>query len=90
MLLQHAKNHDFILTLEDGVLDGGFGSAVIECLNKNGINKMVKRFGWPDKFIDHGSSVNSLRKLHGLDIETIINSIEKLVEHNLKSESILV
>ena len=90
LLLQHAKNHDFILTLEDGVLEGGFGSAVIECLNKNGINKMVKRFGWPDKFIDHGSSVNSLRRLHGLDIETIINSIEKLVKHNLKSESILV
>ena len=90
LLMEHAKNHEYILTLEDGVLDGGFGAAVIECLNDNGIKKMVKRFGWPDKFIEHGSSVNSLRKLHGLDSETIIKSIEKLIKHNLKAESILV
>ncbi|MCX5679762.1 MAG: 1-deoxy-D-xylulose-5-phosphate synthase, partial [Candidatus Omnitrophica bacterium] len=44
-----------IVTIEDGVLGGGFGSAVLEILEEAGLKGIrVKRFGLPDKFIEHG------------------------------------
>ena len=55
LLYSHAECHDYIITLEDGVLNGGFGSAIIELLNDKGMRVPVSRFGWPDQFIDHGN-----------------------------------
>jgi 1-deoxy-D-xylulose-5-phosphate synthase len=60
-----ARNVDVILTLEDHVLMGGFGSAVLEELNNLGILKPVERIGWPDQFIEHGKP-EQLRAKYGL------------------------
>ncbi len=60
-----------IITLEDNVLNGGFGSAILETLDKNKINCPLERFGWNDVFVDHGSSVKFLRETQGLDLESI-------------------
>ena len=74
-LIQSAKKTKLIVTLEDGVLKGGFGSAILELLQEESIHCSVERFAWPDKFIDHGSSVKQLRETVGLDLETILNQI---------------
>jgi len=55
LILSLAKNTRNILTVEENALDGGFGSAVLELLEKNNIKSNVKRLGIPDRFIEHGS-----------------------------------
>jgi len=65
---------DVILTLEDHVLRGGFGSAVLEDLNVMGMNTPVVRIGWPDRFIEHGK-LDALRTKYGITPDA---AIEKL------------
>jgi 1-deoxy-D-xylulose-5-phosphate synthase len=55
--------------MEDHVLAGGFGSSVLEALQEAHCTAAVERIGWPDKFVDHGSSVESLRAANGLSPE---------------------
>jgi len=55
-----------IVTLEDHVLAGGFGSAVLEALQDAECSTAVERIGWPDKFVEHGSTVDILRAAYGL------------------------
>ncbi|MCL0068446.1 1-deoxy-D-xylulose-5-phosphate synthase [Thermodesulfovibrionales bacterium] len=60
-----------VITVEENVIAGGFGSAVLECLNKAGIADVsVKRIGIGDNFVEHGSQ-KTLRKKYGLDEEGI-------------------
>jgi 1-deoxy-D-xylulose-5-phosphate synthase len=75
MLLGVAKKYGKIVTLEDGVLAGGFGSAVLEFYNERRISVDLLRIGWPDRFIGHGTSEEVLRKANGLDAETIAKRI---------------
>lgn len=63
-----------IVTVEDGQLAGGFGSAVLEWLSDNGKTTTVRRVGLPDRFIEHGT-VNELRHIAGTDIESIKRAI---------------
>jgi 1-deoxy-D-xylulose-5-phosphate synthase len=57
-----------VVTLEDHVLAGGFGTAVMETLNELELQTPVVRVGWPDSFIEHGK-VESLREKYGLTAE---------------------
>jgi 1-deoxy-D-xylulose-5-phosphate synthase len=66
LLLSHAACIPLLVTMEDHVLAGGFGSAVLEALQDADCPTAVERIGWPDKFIEHGSSVESLRAANGL------------------------
>lgn len=75
LLKKHALTHDRIITLEDNVLAGGFGSAVVEFLQDSNIQTPVSRLGWPDKFIPHGTDVDILRRLCGLDFQGILNKV---------------
>jgi len=69
-----------ILTIEEGALQGGFGSAVLEfCNNKEFKDKLIKCLGVPDNFIEHGS-VQQLFELVGLDDRSIVNAIESLLK----------
>lgn len=63
-----------IVTVEDGQLAGGFGSAVLEWLSDNGKTTRVRRIGLPDRFTEHGT-VNELRHIAGTDIESIKQAI---------------
>lgn len=75
------SNFDKILTIEEGVLSGGFGSAILEFANNNGYkNVTVKRLGVPDNFIEHGT-VDDLFNLVGLDHKSIQNNIITLLEN---------
>jgi len=64
------KNFRYIITVEDGVLKGGFGSAVIEFMSDNGYNSEVRRLGIPDYFVEHGTQEELYREC-GYDAEAI-------------------
>jgi 1-deoxy-D-xylulose-5-phosphate synthase len=66
LLLSQAAVVPLIVTLEDHALAGGFGSSVLEALQEAGCQAAVERIGWPDTFVQHGSSVDELRAANGL------------------------
>ncbi len=72
-----------IITVEEHVCQGGFGSAVLECLNDGGITGItVKRIGLPDIFIEHGPQ-ELLRSKYGIDATSIVRAAEKLMAQGL-------
>jgi 1-deoxy-D-xylulose-5-phosphate synthase len=66
-----ARRCGLLVTFEDHVLAGGFGSAVLEALNELELNVPVVRVGWPDEFIEHGK-VEALRAKYGLTAEAAL------------------
>lgn len=64
-IVNAAKNCKVVCTFEDHSVTNGFGSAVLELLEQEGIRVPVERIGWPDQFIEHGK-VPKLRELHGV------------------------
>jgi len=75
LLLSQAAVVPLIVTMEDHVLAGGFGSAVIEALQEGHCPTPVERIGWPDTFVEHGSSVDILRAAHGLAPDEIFRKV---------------
>jgi 1-deoxy-D-xylulose-5-phosphate synthase len=69
-----ATNHDYLVTIEDGAIMGGAGSACLEALIQLNINKPVLQLGLKDEFIEHGD-YNLLMSRCGLDADGIKNSI---------------
>jgi 1-deoxy-D-xylulose-5-phosphate synthase len=67
-----------IITVEDGVLKGGFGSAVIEFMCDNGYNSEVRRLGIPDYFIEHGTQEELIKEC-GFDAEGIEVAIREVL-----------
>lgn len=74
ILKEVAEKNCPIITVEDGIKDGGLGSAVTEWLNDNGYDRKVTRIGVPDKFVPHGK-VPELMKLCGMDEDAIYEAI---------------
>jgi 1-deoxy-D-xylulose-5-phosphate synthase len=72
------KKHSKIITVEDGCIMGGMGSAVIEFMADNNYNSQVKRLGIPDKFIEHGEQ-KELYIECGFDVDSIIKTAEEMV-----------
>jgi 1-deoxy-D-xylulose-5-phosphate synthase len=71
---RYGKRTSLMVTLEDHVLAGGFGSAVLESLNAQEIDVPVIRVGWPDEFIEHGK-VDDLRSKYGLTAEAALQRV---------------
>ena len=82
MIIECARTHSLIVTIEDNALIGGFGSQVLECLASEGIEKEVLCLGIPDRFI-HQGSVDKLREELGLDPEGIAGSIRSKLSMGL-------
>lgn len=78
MLHEVFTKFDKIITVEDGTISGGFGSAIIEFMVENNFSAKVKRLGIPDRFIDHGS-LQELHKECGFDAEGIVQSVRELL-----------
>jgi 1-deoxy-D-xylulose-5-phosphate synthase len=71
-----------LLTIEENVLAGGFGSAVLELLAREGMtNVMVRRLGIRDEFVEHATQAE-LRSLHGLDEEGILRAAKEMLEQS--------
>lgn len=78
-ILHHVfRNFKHVITIEEGVLQGGFGSAVLEFMADHQYSVHVKRIGIPDKFIDHGTS-DELYREYGLDQQGIYQTIKALI-----------
>lgn len=81
LLEEIGKKFKKVITIEDGVRNGGFGSAVLEWFNDHGYAPSVQRMGLPDEFVTHGS-VDELRRIVGLDAPHIKQNIEAMLASN--------
>ncbi len=78
LLHQILKQFKQIITIEDGMIAGGFGSAVLEFAAENDYQTKIKRLGIPDKFIEHGSQ-QELYKIAGYDADGIVETVRHLI-----------
>ena len=72
------KQYEIIMTLEDGCIKGGLGSAIIEFASDNDYVKKIIRFGVPDSFIEHGTQEEQ-RKECGYDKNSILKRVKELL-----------
>jgi 1-deoxy-D-xylulose-5-phosphate synthase len=87
LLCDWAKKTGKVLTVEENVLQGGFGSAVLELFQERGLlSTQVKRLGIPDIFIEHGPQA-LLREKYGIDENGIFKGVQKMFEEG-RSDSI--
>ena len=84
------KKHKFILTVEDGCVIGGFGSAVLEFINDNSYHNTVQRLGIPDKIIEHGTQDELYRECNYDDISIYDYSKKMLNSKDKNYQEILV
>lgn len=76
MIINLCKKYKYIFTMEDNVVSGGFGSNILQILASNNINEVyLKTFGFPDKFIEHGSCKELYNK-YNLDVDSMLKIIE--------------
>lgn len=82
LLHQVFKTFKKIITVEDGCLMGGFGSAVLEFMTDNSYTANVVRLGIPDRFVDHGEQKELYNECH-FDAEAIKNAVRQLVDESV-------
>ena len=83
LLKEVAAKFKHVITVEDGVREGGFGSAVIEWMEDNGQHLDIVRLGLPDHFVEHGT-VAQLQSIVGIDAEGIRRAIEETLRKKTK------
>lgn len=77
-ILKSIEKTKKVVTIEDGIREGGLATATLECIHKYGLkNIQIKRLGYPDEFIKHGK-VEEIEKIYGLDKENIKEEIIKI------------
>ena len=76
ILREVGEKFNYVVTLEDGCVTGGLGSAVVEYMSENGYNPTIKVMGIPDKFIEHGTP-EELYRVCGMDKDSVLNAILK-------------
>ncbi|QGY44434.1 1-deoxy-D-xylulose-5-phosphate synthase [Maribellus comscasis] len=79
ILTQVFKKFKTIITVEDGTVKGGFGSAVLEFMAENGFSNQIKIMGIPDRFIEHGTP-EDLYKECGIDAKGIKTSVLEILK----------
>lgn len=77
-LISALKKFKVIVTIEEGVITGGFGEGVISWLSEHGYKGSIKRLGLPDSFVEHGPRNVLLQNL-GLDTDGLIKTVSKLM-----------
>ena len=80
------KKYEEIITVEDGCLQGGFGSSILEFASDNNYNKNISRLGIKDEFIHHGTQ-EELWKECGIDSESIVKKVELILKKNQVSQA---
>lgn len=76
LLHEICKTFSTIITIEDGAIKGGFGSAVIEFASENNFKNTIKTLGIPDTFVEHGT-VDELQKICKIDVQSLVEIFEK-------------
>ena len=78
MLDNIAKSYEHLITIEDGCIAGGAGTAILEYFSSKGIQKYFLRLGIPDEFIPHGTQKEQ-QKISGIDSFSIEQNIRNLL-----------
>ncbi len=73
---QFGREADLVVTLEDHVLIGGYGSSVLELFSEKSVKTSVARIGWPDQFIEHATTQDELRNKYGLSVANTITVVK--------------
>ena len=73
---EYARGAELVVTLEDHVLMGGYGSAVLESLGEQRITTPVVRIGWPDQFVEHATTQDELRAKYGLSVDNTVAQVK--------------
>jgi 1-deoxy-D-xylulose-5-phosphate synthase len=69
------RDAELVVTVEDHVLIGGYGSAVLELFSEKSVTTPVIRIGWPDQFIEHATTQDELRAKYGLSVENTVAKV---------------
>jgi len=77
------KKFSRIITIEDGTVQGGFGSAILEFMNEHGYKATVKIMGIPDRLVEHGSPKQLYAEI-GLDANGIADSLREMVKDKVR------
>ena len=85
ILREVAKKYSRIITIENGAVTGGLGTAVVEYMADNGYNPVIRRMGLPDRFIEHGSTPQLLHLCH-IDQDAIVNTLSELISETPKPQ----
>ena len=85
ILREVANRYSRIITIENGTVTGGLGTAVVEYMADNGFSPTIRRMGLPDRFIEHGSTPQLLHLCH-IDEDAIISTLRELTSKPEKSE----
>ncbi len=86
ILHEVGKNFKAVITIEDGTIVGGFGSAVLEFMSDHNYLVHIKRLGVPDQFIDHGTP-QELHRECGYDVEGIVKAVKSMIQPNILSNA---
>jgi len=78
ILHQVFSAYSAVITVENGMVQGGFGSAVLEFMADNNYSAKIKRLGIPDKFIEQGGTMDLIKEC-GFDPDSIVSEVKKLV-----------
>lgn len=85
ILREVGKKYSRIITIENGAVTGGLGTAVVEYMADNGYYPVIRRMGLPDRFIEHGSTPQLLHLCH-IDQDAIVNTLSELISETLKPQ----
>lgn len=88
LLHEACRNYPRLVTVEDGTVEGGFGSAVLEFMNRHGYKNEVRILGIPDRLVEHGTP-KELQHECGYDAEGIAETIREMMKEKVKVSSLL-
>jgi 1-deoxy-D-xylulose-5-phosphate synthase len=83
LLVAEARRTGVVITVEENAVEGGFGSAVLELMNEQGLAPRLLRIGIPDRFVEQGTQAE-LRSLCGLDVAGLVPRIRSFVQSSAR------
>lgn len=88
LLHEACQQYEKLLTVEDGTVEGGFGSAILEFMNRHGYKNDVRILGIPDRLVEHGTPKELIREC-GYDAEGIAQAIREMMKEKITVSSLL-
>ena len=76
-----SRNHRYIVTMEDGVVEGGYGESIASHIINNDVDNKILNIGWPKAFIEHGDTDKVMAR-YGMGENEIVERIVKFIEKN--------
>jgi 1-deoxy-D-xylulose-5-phosphate synthase len=86
-MVEWARNHEVVVTVEDNVGAGGFGGAVLETLAPHGLAGRVRTVALPDQFLPQGKAADILKE-HGLDAAGVAKAVYVAVKGRVPAEDL--